>query len=109
MFLRYALHTTQFRKFLRQLCMCAPFNCFPPGIIVLQNAPFNVKKWRKIPQKAEDKIVSKVLVNCNLVFFYSISLLLWSTSYSFHFNHGEDTFDIDNTKHNKDAIYLFNM
>ncbi|RHN82113.1 putative transposase, Ptta/En/Spm, plant [Medicago truncatula] len=46
------------------------------SIVVLKNAPFNVKKWRKIPQETENKIVSKVL----------------------------DTFDIDNTKHNRDVI-----
>ncbi|XP_045820098.1 uncharacterized protein LOC123913411 [Trifolium pratense] len=46
------------------------------SIVVLKNAPFNVKKWGKIPQAKLDKIVSKVL----------------------------DTFDIDNTTHNNDVI-----
>jgi len=39
------------------------------SIVVLKNAPFNVKKWRKIPQETENKIVSKVLVNHNHVPF----------------------------------------
>jgi len=40
--------------------------------VVLKNAPFNVKKWRKIPKETENKIVAKVLVNHNLVPFYFI-------------------------------------
>jgi len=39
------------------------------SIVVLKYAPFNVKKWRKIPQETGKKIVSKVLVNHNLVPF----------------------------------------
>ena len=73
--------------------------------VVLKNAPFDVKKWRKIPKETENKIVAKVLVNRNLVPFYFIWLLLQSTHYSFHFNCWvQDTFDIDNTKHNRDVI-----
>ncbi|XP_058724266.1 uncharacterized protein LOC131595804 [Vicia villosa] len=46
------------------------------SIVVLKNAPFNVKRWKKVPQDVHDKIVSKVL----------------------------DIFDIDNTTHNRDVI-----
>ncbi|KAK2395419.1 hypothetical protein QL285_057158 [Trifolium repens] len=46
------------------------------SIIVLKNAPFNVKKWKNIPEDIFNKIVSKVL----------------------------DAFDIDNTTHNREVI-----
>ncbi|WJX63456.1 hypothetical protein P8452_48342 [Trifolium repens] len=45
-------------------------------IIVLKNAPFNVEKWKNIPEDIFNKIVSKVL----------------------------DAFDIDNTTHNREVI-----
>ncbi|WJX92430.1 hypothetical protein P8452_74072 [Trifolium repens] len=45
------------------------------SIIVLKNAPFNVKKWKNIPEDIFNKIVSKVL----------------------------DAFDIDNTTHNRET------
>ncbi|KAK2407744.1 hypothetical protein QL285_043324 [Trifolium repens] len=46
------------------------------SIIVLKNAPFNVEKWKNIPEDIFNKIVSKVL----------------------------DAFDIDNTTHNREVI-----
>ncbi|KAK2370024.1 hypothetical protein QL285_083111 [Trifolium repens] len=46
------------------------------SIIVLKNAPFNVEKWKNIPEDMFNKIVSKVL----------------------------DAFDIDNTTHNREVI-----
>jgi hypothetical protein len=45
------------------------------SIIVLKNAPFNVKKWKNIPEDIFNKIVSKVLVNFNLLQFYFISFM----------------------------------
>jgi hypothetical protein len=53
------------------------------SIIVLKNAPFNVKKWKNIPEDIFNKIVSKVLVNFNLLQFYFILFLLWRTYNSF--------------------------
>ncbi|WJX25159.1 hypothetical protein P8452_14226 [Trifolium repens] len=46
------------------------------SIIVLKNAPFNVEKWKNIPEDILNKIVSKVL----------------------------DAVDIDNTTHNREVI-----
>jgi hypothetical protein len=53
------------------------------SIIVLKNAPFNVEKWKNIPEDIFNKIVSKVLVNFNLLQFYFILFLLWRTYNSF--------------------------
>lgn len=40
------------------------------SIIVQKNAPLNVTKWNKIPEQKRTDIVTKVLVNLNIVHFF---------------------------------------